>query len=432
MKKSNLAFVQAQLKIISGYQKNDVEKINNLLNDKTKLELDELKAFHFEDEGSLSRYLKRSPQKDFNDYCVAPVNLLRYRIFQELEKGNKIEIKSYFDKFEQKLLSKNISTTDLPHEIQELFSRNGWGISSDPYHSWRDLRKVVYDYLITPTNYERLINELNKIAEDFKRTLQFDKCALNIKGPWGSQNNSLDDYCWIAWCPGDSMKKTVHLGLRVHPSHFIGSLYVGDEFYKNNNFQNQVLREEEFSNLQDALSWLYSLRKVCINLNQDRQAVVNELQNINQENLEQINDNFSLKRTGSRDSLGLHIGTQRTREFISAEIEDCHLYLFKVEGLIFRSEKFAGSGVFKIGMSATPSRRKKDILKGFGLSSLLSIREIFVLKNKAKYETHLKDFIDGSPDFYYDGEYFCTSLSDEEVKRVLERELNKIDMTAAA
>jgi len=424
----NLSFIQAQLKYVSGFEEGDLHKINQLLNNKSTSELNEIKNSHFDSKEMLKKYLKRPPQKDFKFPSIKPVNFLRYRIYQQLIENNKIDIKSFFESFEPLFLTKNIDISDLPDEIQEIYNNYGWGSSMNPYHSWRDYRKIVYDYVITPNNYEKLLEELQKISDDFQKKGLLDKWETNIKRPWGSQNNSFDDYCWIAWCPGESMKKTVHLGLQIYSNYFIGMLYVGDDFYKETHLENQALREKEFYDIEDAFTWLLSLKDICIKLNKNQKKVEDEFQSIILENKKLKEDIYTPQRTSSQDSLGLHTGSHKSKEPRTTDIESSHLYLFKIEGIRFESSIFQATGVFKIGMSINPDKRKIDIIKGFGLASLLSIRKIFVKENKAKYETMLKDFIDNSSDFYYDGEFFCTELSDDKVKNLLEEELERVEM----
>jgi hypothetical protein len=423
----DLEFVQAQLKIISGFQKENIEKINRLINEKNELELREIKTAHFASDANLVNYLKRTPQKDFNDYCVAPVNLLRFRLYQSLEKGDSVDVKKFLDNYEQQFLSKTIMISDLPKEIQDLYIKNGWGSSRDPFQSWRDYRKVVYDYIISPTNYKRIMIELGKIYDHFKQRVQIENCKDNIKGPWGSQNNSFDDFCWIAWCSGDTMKKTVHLGLRIHPDYLKVILYVGDDFYKEKRLKNQSLKEDTFYSLADALDWLYFHKNICLELNKNQDDVKKEFQKLIHEELIVSGDCFTPQRVPSKDSLGLHVGRHSPREVRIADINSSHLYLFKIEGLKYESSQFQGSGIFKIGMSTEPYKRRIDIIKGFGLSSLLKIRTIFIKKNKAKFETQIKDFIDSNSKFYYDGEYFSSSLADDEIKSLLELELKRIE-----
>ncbi|MBN2435094.1 MAG: hypothetical protein JXK07_07490 [Spirochaetes bacterium] len=428
MSNINLSFIQAQLKYVSGFKEGDIDKINQLLNNKTTSELNEIKICHFDNKEMLTKYLKRSPQKDFKNPCIRPVNFLRYRIYQQLIENNKIDIKSFFDSFEPLFLNKDIDISDLPTEIQDIYKKYGWGSSMDPYHSWKDYRKIVYDYIITPNNYEKLYNELQKISYKFKGKGLLDKWKPNIKGPWGSQNNSFDDYCWIAWCPGESMKKTVHLGLQIYSDYFIGKLFVGDDFYKETHLENQALREKEFYDIEEAFTWLLKLKDICIKLNKNQKMVEDELQSMIQENKKLKEDTFTPQRTSSKDSLGLHTGSYKSKEPRTTDIESSHLYLFKIEGIRFESSIFQATGVFKIGMSINPDKRKVDIIKGFGLASLLSIKKIFVKTNKAKYETRLKEFIDNCSDFYYDGEFFCTELSDDKVKILLEEELTRFEM----
>lgn len=403
------------------------DSLNQHLASITKDYLEKIKDYHFKDQVALSRYLKRAPKKGTIHYRIAPVNLLRYRIFQKLYEGQSIDVEAFIKEFKEKFVAKNIEISDLSSEIQLIYLNHGWGESKDPFKSWADNRKIIYDYIISPNDYREMQSSLDKITTYIKQQLCFPDCQTTTSKTWGEQNNSFKNYCWIAWCPNGSMKKTIHLGVRIYSNRFVTQLYVGDDFFEeNSDFGKQELRSGSFDNFDEALKWLKDHRDLCLELNKKRNDVKKELDRIELEKENLIGKIYKPKRAHASDQIFLALTNNVQKDSKLHKVEDCHLYLYKIEGINFMDDNFKGSGVYKIGISKKPKERKVQIIKGFGLASLLTIKEIFIKKNLGKYETKVKEFIDSSDDFYYDGEYFCTALKDNEVKRAIQSELSRL------
>lgn len=367
-------------------------------------------------------------EDDVKRKVISPVNAVRFELLARRVNNIKVDVSKDIIQIKKSIVDKTGKYCNfLPKEAIDLIEEHGGGPKDDPFKVWSsDDRKLAIPFIINTDESKRSTEELYKLGCYIVRKLGIDDAHINTSNPLGSQNNSLNNYGWIAVSIKDTMKNTIHCGVRVYSDHFYSLLHIGKNLYdiiKKNKiiFPFNVDNDGSFlisktDTLEDAINHLNSVKNVWLSLNHfvdqnNLMDIVNakpQIVDLGQGSIIKYQQGLTI------DSERLHQGS-RCRKIIESKtlsVELKSLYLIKIHGVKFSRKN---GQLYKIGISDNPNNRYKQIAMGFGLKEFVGIEQLFCLSNAGAYEMKIKEQLVNNTDIYYSGEYFISELNSNDL-----------------
>jgi hypothetical protein len=427
----NLSITRKVLTTMNSLEKEDLISIDYFINsfspESAKLLLEDM--------------LKGKPGEDYltkmkafpdgkNYLTIQPVNVIRFELLNRRVNGISVSLKSDIEKLKRSILDKKTEGfLYLPDHVKELIHLHGGGpkvkAEQGAFFVWTDDRKFLFPFIMTNSEQKILDNELALLGNHFIEKLNLSGLSITYMNPIGSQNNSYHDHCWIAFSPKEGMKNSIHLGVRVYADHFRTGLHIGvnlQGIMKENRikFPYELFDGGSFElytedNLESAVNRLIGLKEKWIELNNlFNSKAYEEISNLKlSTNDLGYKEHIFIQNLTTDSSRLQNNGSPRTITWGPQSIESKYLYLLKVEGLRYEARE---GFLYKIGVTSNPDERCSNIASGTGIRSLIKIKQLFCLENSGLHEKTIKEFLVANSEIYYDGEFFISTMSSEEVK----------------
>jgi hypothetical protein len=411
-----------KIELVSKFEEGNTSQINNFLNSYNLTELERLEKYFNQ---NLKKFLTKRvyPEDGENFDAIMPFNLLRYLTLKELisnKRDNKdFKLETFLIEFYDSLENKNIIPDhfEIPRVITSIFNSNKWGKSEDPFKSWKkDNRKILYDLIIRPWEKDLINSEIENLGRRLQRRLKYGEYQVKPVSTWGSQNNSFNDHCWVALIPiGQTLKNSVHLGIRIYKDKYICMIRVGDDRLKKNKNIPTRIHTYSSDNFDDIIEHLVKIEKHCIYLNDKTNK--DNLQNEIEDTITpvDITSNFremNFKNNSKKDSRSLQNKKTSYEIMIESYLKYKTLYLIKIKGVSFGN---SNKSLYKVGVtnSTRVEKRFSEIASGFGMKSHISIIPLLVYTNKGDSEEMIKEWLIDSKEFEYCNEYFYSDINTE-------------------